>query len=99
MRLLLKKLNIQPGDIEQVFLAGAFGNFIRKESALKIGILPEIAPEKVHFIGNAAASGAQIILLSTENRHKTRLLAKKIQYIELANSPDFQDIFADCISF
>lgn len=99
IRLLLKKLNIQPGDIEQVFLAGAFGNFIRKESALKIGILPEIAPEKVHFIGNAAASGAQMILLSTENRHKTRLLAKKIQYIELANSPDFQDIFADCISF
>jgi uncharacterized 2Fe-2S/4Fe-4S cluster protein (DUF4445 family) len=99
IKLLLKKLNIEASDIEQVFLAGAFGNYIRRESALKIGLLPEIALEKIHFVGNAAASGAQMILLSTQSRTKARQLAQKIQYIELANSPDFQEVFADCINF
>jgi uncharacterized 2Fe-2S/4Fe-4S cluster protein (DUF4445 family) len=99
IRLLLKQMNIQPGDIEQVLLAGAFGNYIRKESALKIGLLPAIATEKIHFIGNAAASGAQMILLSAENRRRSKHLAQKIQYVELANSPDFQDVFADCLYF
>ena len=99
IKLLMKKLNIEAGDIEQVFLAGAFGNYIRRESALKIGLLPDIAPDKIHFIGNAAASGAQMILLSTQSRAKAKQLAQKIQYIELANSPDFQEVFADCINF
>ena len=97
--LLLKKLNIQLNDIEKVLLAGAFGNYIRKKSALKIGLLPAISAEKIHFIGNAAASGAQMILLSSENRNKAKQLAKNIRYIELANEPDFQDVFADCIAF
>ncbi len=99
IKLLLKKMNIQTNDVKQVLLAGAFGNYIRRESALRIGLLPKIAIEKIHFIGNAAASGAQMILLSTQNRHKAKQLAKKIQYIELANSPDFQEVFADCIAF
>ena len=99
IELLLKNLNIEASDIEQVFLAGAFGNYIRKENALKIGLLPDIAPEKIHFIGNAAASGAQMMLLCSESRAKAKQLAKKIQYIELANSPDFQEVFADCINF
>lgn len=99
IKLLLKKMDIQACDIEHVLLAGAFGNYIRKESALEIGLLPAIAPEKIQFIGNAAASGAQMILLSTENRLKAKQLATKIQYIELANSSDFQDVFTDCLAF
>jgi uncharacterized 2Fe-2S/4Fe-4S cluster protein (DUF4445 family) len=99
IRLLLKQLNIQPDKIEKVLLAGAFGNYIRKQSALKIGLLPAIVPEKIHFIGNAAASGAQMILLSSQNRLKAKHLSQNIRYIELANSPDFQDVFTDCISF
>ncbi|MBN1975505.1 MAG: DUF4445 domain-containing protein [Sedimentisphaerales bacterium] len=99
IRLLLKQFNIQPCDIQHVLLAGAFGNYIRSHSALKIGLLPAIESGKIQFIGNAAASGSQMMLLSTENRRKASLLAQKIQYIELANSPDFQDVFADCIAF
>ncbi len=99
IKLLLRQLNINYNDIEKVLLAGAFGNYIRKESALKIGLLPPIAPEKIQFIGNAAASGVQMLLLSTETRIKAKQLAKKIQYIELANIPDFQDVFVDCLAF
>ncbi|MBN2590945.1 MAG: DUF4445 domain-containing protein [Sedimentisphaerales bacterium] len=99
INLLMRQLGIKPSDIEHVLLAGAFGNYIRKESALKTGILPAIAPEKIQFIGNAAASGAQMILLSSENRIKAKQLAQNIQYIELANISDFQDVFTDCLAF
>jgi len=99
IKILLKKLNIKETDIEQVFLAGAFGNYIRKESALRIGLLPIVDTERIHFIGNAAASGSQMILLSDQARQKAGQLAKKIQYIEIAHQQDFQDIFAESLIF
>ena len=99
IKLLINELNIQNNDIEQVYLAGAFGNYISKENALKIGLLPAISPEKIHFIGNAAESGAEMALVSRQYREKTKQLAQKIEYFELAISTDFPDIFAECISF
>jgi uncharacterized 2Fe-2S/4Fe-4S cluster protein (DUF4445 family) len=97
--LLQKKLGLRGSDIEHILLAGAFGNYIRKESALRIGLLPAVDVEKIRFIGNAAASGAQMILLSRHCRDKARELARQIEYIEIAHEPDFQDVFADSMLF
>jgi uncharacterized 2Fe-2S/4Fe-4S cluster protein (DUF4445 family) len=97
--LLQKKLDLKGPDIEHVLLAGAFGNYIRKESALRIGLLPAVEVGKIRFIGNAAASGAQMILLSRHCRDKAHELAKQIEYIEIAHEPDFQDVFADSMLF
>ena len=80
-------------------MAGAFGNYIRKESALRIGLLPEVPLEHIHFVGNAAAAGAQMALISSKCRAQTRELARNIEYIEIANEPNFQDVFADCMLF
>jgi uncharacterized 2Fe-2S/4Fe-4S cluster protein (DUF4445 family) len=54
VKLLQKKAALKDSDIKQVLLAGAFGNYIRKESALRIGLLPNVPPERIHFVGNAA---------------------------------------------
>jgi uncharacterized 2Fe-2S/4Fe-4S cluster protein (DUF4445 family) len=97
--LLQKKLGLKDSDTEHILLAGAFGNYIRKQSALRIGLLPAVAADKIRFIGNAAASGAQMILLSRRCRDKARLLARKIEYVEIAHEPDFQDVFADSMLF
>jgi len=97
--LLLKKAGISDSDIEQVYMAGAFGNYIRKESALRIGLLPEVPLERIHFVGNAAAAGAQMALISSKCRAETHELACKIEYIEIAHQPDFQNVFADCMPF
>ena len=99
VKLLQKKIGIEDDDIKQVLLAGAFGNYIRRESALRIGLLPDLPPERIHFIGNAAASGAQMILLSQDCRTQARKLARKIQYVEIAHEPEFQDVFTDSMSF
>jgi uncharacterized 2Fe-2S/4Fe-4S cluster protein (DUF4445 family) len=99
IKILVRKLGLADADIEQIFLAGAFGNYIRPESALRIGLLPAGDTQRLHFIGNAAASGAQMVLLSRRCRDHTRELARKIEYVEIAHESDFQDIYADCMMF
>jgi uncharacterized 2Fe-2S/4Fe-4S cluster protein (DUF4445 family) len=99
IRLLQQRIGLEDSDIKQILLAGAFGNYIRRESALRIGLLPAVAAERIRFVGNAAASGAQMILLSRDCRNEARELARKIEYIEIAHEPDFQDVFADSMSF
>ena len=97
--LLQRKLGLKSTDIEHILLAGAFGNYIRKQSALRIGLLPAVTVEKIRFIGNAAAAGAQMLLLSRQCRGQSWELARKIEYIEIAHETDFQDIFADSMLF
>ena len=99
IKLLEKKIGLEDNDIESVLLAGAFGNYIRPESALRIGLLPEVPVERIHFVGNAASSGAQMVLLSREARLLATRLAKKIEYVEIAHEPYFQDVFADSMMF
>jgi uncharacterized 2Fe-2S/4Fe-4S cluster protein (DUF4445 family) len=99
IRILQRKLGYNDEDIEQVFLAGAFGNFIRKESALRIGLLPILPTERIHFIGNAACSGAEMILLSSKQRELSSELAKKIEHVETAREADFEEVFAKEMGF
>lgn len=96
-RILLNRLGLRDEDIQSVLLAGAFGNYIRPASAIRIGLLPNVPLDRIHFVGNAAASGAQMLLLSDECREKAATLARKIQYIEIAHEKDFADVFADAM--
>jgi uncharacterized 2Fe-2S/4Fe-4S cluster protein (DUF4445 family) len=99
IKLLQKKFDIEDNDIKQVLLAGAFGNYIRRESALRIGLLPNLPPERIHFIGNAAASGAEMILISQKCRTQAGKLARKIQYVEIAHEKEFESVFTDSMLF
>jgi uncharacterized 2Fe-2S/4Fe-4S cluster protein (DUF4445 family) len=99
VKLLQKKIGIVDSDIKQVLLAGAFGNYIRRESALRIGLLPDLSLERIKFIGNAAASGAEMALLSQNYRTQAKKLARKIEYIEIAHEKDFELVFTDSMSF
>ncbi len=93
IKLLLKNYNIKKEDIHKVYLAGAFGSHINKESARMIGIFPEIDLEKVIIVGNAAGTGARMCLVSEEAKKLVEKLSKKIRYLELGNDPDFQKTF------
>lgn len=99
IKLLQRKVGLSDSDIECILLAGAFGNYIHPESALRIGLLPAVPTERIHFVGNAAASGAQMILVSQQIRDLAHELARRIEYVEIAHEPDFQDVFADSMSF
>jgi uncharacterized 2Fe-2S/4Fe-4S cluster protein (DUF4445 family) len=96
-RILLNRLSLRDADIERVLLAGAFGNYIRPSSAIRIGLLPHVPADRIQFVGNAAASGAQMLLLSYQCREKAAGLARKIHYVEIAHENDFTDVFADAM--
>ncbi|UCC19218.1 MAG: DUF4445 domain-containing protein [Promethearchaeota archaeon] len=85
--------------IEQVFLAGAFGNYINANNAKFIGMIPDITDEKIFQIGNAAGIGAQHCLLNNNLRNKARMLLDKIQYIEIAADKSFQKMYAEAMYF
>ena len=97
--MLINQMKINAKDIDRLYLAGAFGNYIRPESALRIGMLPDIPLQKIHPIGNAAGAGAREVLLSQAARQHAEDLARNIQYVELAGRPEFQNIYSDCMFF
>ena len=96
---LLEKAGIEDKDIEQILLAGAFGNYIRRESALRIGLLPSVGIEKIHFVGNAAIVGARMVLVSTRCRQLCSKLVEKIEYVETAGDSHFRELFAEALLF
>ncbi len=99
VKLLLEELEISPDEISSVYLAGAFGNHILAKDVLELGLIPQIAPEKIKFIGNAALSGAEAILKSREARIRAEQISQKIEHMEMADHPRFQDYFVDEMHF
>lgn len=97
--LLRKELGITEQEIAKVYIAGAFGNYMNPESAAAIGLLPLSLRERVEPVGNAAGEGAKIALLNTDELEVTDKLVKRIQFVELAASPEFQDCFVDELAF
>jgi uncharacterized 2Fe-2S/4Fe-4S cluster protein (DUF4445 family) len=93
--LLLDKIQASYHDVEELLLAGAFGNYIRPASALAIGLLPPVASERIRPVGNAAGAGAQIALLSLPLRRQAEHIAKSVEYVELCDEPGFYERFAE----
>lgn len=99
IELLLQRAGTHAASIEQLLLAGAFGNYVQKKSAVRIGLLPKIPLEKIHFVGNAAGSGAQMTLVSQNARKMAKKLAEKIDYVEIAYQTNFQMVFSEFLLF
>jgi len=85
--------------IKQIFLAGAFGNYINAQNTKFIGMIPDIANDEIYQIGNAAGIGAQHCLLNHDLRNKAQELLKKIKYVEIAIEKDFQKEYAEAMYF
>lgn len=97
--ILMKELKITEKEIDHVYLAGAFGNYMNSESAAAIGMIPGNLLSRIVPVGNAAGEGAKIALLNSHERNEMNALMKKIRFVELAASPEFQDCFVDELNF
>jgi uncharacterized 2Fe-2S/4Fe-4S cluster protein (DUF4445 family) len=86
-------------DIAELMLCGGFGNYISIESSVKIRLLPELPLDRITYMGNAAAIGAQMALLSETERLRAFELAQGIEHVALAARPEFQAIFVDGMNF
>ncbi|MFX0169632.1 MAG: ASKHA domain-containing protein [Candidatus Hodarchaeota archaeon] len=92
--LLLRYQDIQAEEITQVFIAGAFGNYLNPASAQRIGLIPKVPLDRVAFIGNAALAGAEMALLSMPYREEAAQLAKNVEFLDLARHSDFSATYA-----
>ena len=85
------------GGVEKLYVAGAFGNYIRQPSARAIGLLPEDLT--VEPVGNSALRGARILLLAPSARNaRIRRIVELSRHVELAAAPEFQDRYAEMMA-
>jgi uncharacterized 2Fe-2S/4Fe-4S cluster protein (DUF4445 family) len=99
IRMLQHLLGLADHDLTELMLAGGFGNYLSARSAVRIGLIPALPLPRVRYVGNAAALGAQLALLSEPERDRAARLAREIEHVSLAAHPDFQDIFVDAMNF
>ncbi len=93
IRVLIKHMGIELDMIDEILIAGGFGNFLRFESAVAIGMLPPFPIEKFHFVGNTSLQGAQTVLTSLDAWKEVLNFAKGMTYLELSEGNEFMDEF------
>jgi len=98
LKLLLKNSGLKWPELNGLYLAGAFGNFINLKQCVSLGLLPPLPPKKIFFVGNASLSGATMMLLSREARQKAEELPDKVEFVSLARKKDFQAEFLKALS-
>lgn len=90
-KLMMKRMGIE--RLDKVILAGAFGSYIDKESALTLGMFPDCDINNVYAVGNAAGDGARMALLNVSKRHDADERARWVEFVEIAVEPEFQKEF------
>ena len=99
IEVLCEDAGLRPADLEAVFVAGTFGVFVRKASLLRLGLLPPVAAERVHIVGNAAGIGARLALIDRRARGRAERLATSARYVELAGRADYAERFSRSLRF
>ena len=97
--LMAKKMQMEVTDIQKVLLAGAFGSYMNPQSACRMGLLPEELLNRIEVVGNAAGSGAKMLARDERLLAPVQQLTEKIEFLELANLPEFSKIFAKAMNF
>jgi len=96
---LMDEMGIGIGDINRVYLAGALGNYVNPQSAMRIGLLPKVDPEIVTPLGNAASTGASMVLLSKYYWQMASEIADFVEHVELSSRIDFNEYFISHMDF
>ncbi|MBR3128432.1 MAG: DUF4445 domain-containing protein [Solobacterium sp.] len=99
IEILLQAAGIDAEAVEEVLLAGGFGNALNPVSAAAIGMIPPELQERTTGIGDAALSGAAMILLDPRRKHELETIRNRCQYLELSGHPDFNQIFTEKMLF
>ena len=88
---LLAEVGLSLADVEQVLLAGGFGSFVDLEKAMTIGLLPEMDPAKVVFVGNGSLMGAKMSALTNRIRRDVVEVTRKMTNFELSETRSYMD--------
>jgi len=93
IKTLVEMAKIKIADLDSVTLSGTFATYLKAHNILNIGLVPDIAPEKIKTVGNAAHVGALLALIDHHEFAKARELYRRISHVELGGSPKFSNYF------
>jgi len=93
IRTMLGALGLDLEAVDEIYVAGGFGQHINIKDAISIGMLPDLPPERYHFIGNSALKGAAAALLSKTARREIAAVARNVTYLELSAGNRFMEEF------
>jgi uncharacterized 2Fe-2S/4Fe-4S cluster protein (DUF4445 family) len=99
IEVLLQEAGVEATELEDLYIAGAFGNYIRPDSAQRIGLIPALERKRIVPLGNAALEGARLLLLNRSFVEAAEDISRTTHFIELAARREFQEIFARNINF
>jgi uncharacterized 2Fe-2S/4Fe-4S cluster protein (DUF4445 family) len=96
VKLLMEKQGVE--TVDTIRFAGAFGSFIDPKYAMVLGLIPDCELDEVKAVGNAAGTGALMALLNRDHRREIEQTVKRIEKIETALEPHFQQLFIDAMA-
>ncbi|MCK8817845.1 ASKHA domain-containing protein [Natroniella sulfidigena] len=99
IEVLLKEADIDYEMLDNLYLAGGFGNYLDPHNACVINLLPQEVEDKIIQIGNGAGIGAKMYLIDQKMKSSAEQLQKKVNYIELSSSSHFQTEFMNSMEF
>lgn len=99
IKLMLEEIGKSESDLDRVIVAGAFGNYIDKSSAVTIGVLPKIEEEKIISAGNTAGAGVSMVLVSNKEMEAMEAVPEKVIHLELAEKENFQNTYLTAMAF
>jgi uncharacterized 2Fe-2S/4Fe-4S cluster protein (DUF4445 family) len=98
IEVLLQEAGIGHESIDEFVVAGAFGTYLDIDSAVAVGMFPDLPRWRFRQIGNAAGTGARRMLVSARSRQIANELPARIEYVELTTHPGFTDAFMKALS-
>lgn len=96
---LLNYAGISPDKLDEVIVAGQFGSHLPASSLTGTGLLPQELEDKIRYVGNTSKTGAYLALLSSSKRTEMETLAHEMEYLELSQMPNYQEIFLESLQF
>ena len=90
---LVESVGLSFADVKRVYIAGGFGNKLGVASCITIGLLPDVPPEQVEFIGNGSVRGSKRALLSRAAYDEVQALRDRITYQELMVDSSYMERF------
>jgi uncharacterized 2Fe-2S/4Fe-4S cluster protein (DUF4445 family) len=94
---LAQSVGVDMADVSQMFIGGAFGQYLNVEKATQIGLLPDLPWDRFHFLGNTSIKGAYMALLRRDMRAEIDAAASKMTYLELSADNTFYDQFTSAL--
>jgi uncharacterized 2Fe-2S/4Fe-4S cluster protein (DUF4445 family) len=99
IRLLLGLHKLTVADLDGIYVAGAFGNYLNIDNSMRLGLLPRLDKKKILFVGNSSLAGAKALLVSRQERARCERLVQTIKHVSLATDATFQKTFIEALEF